>query len=75
MADCPVRWAASLFCFVVHFLLARFLFPVSIFLILAIASDFSFGGLSSPTLATALGAPTRGGVRERLAVCQHLVAA
>lgn len=44
---CPARWAFSLFsvlfCFV-HFLLAQFLFPVSISLILVTASDFFFRG-------------------------------
>lgn len=44
---CPARWAFSLFSVLfrfVHFLLAQFLFPVSIFLILVTAPDFFFRG-------------------------------
>lgn len=44
---CPARWAFSLFSVLfrfVHFLLAQFLFLVSIFLILVTASDFFFRG-------------------------------
>lgn len=65
-----------LFCFVLFiFCLPSFCFRYPFPLFWRQHLIFSFGGLSSPTLATAPDAPARVGVRERLGLRQHLAAA
>lgn len=65
-----------LFCFVLFiFCLPSFCFRYPFSLFWRQHLIFSFGGLSSPTLATAPDAPARVGVRERLGLRQHLAAA